>query len=83
MGQECAHCGNTLGFTQATCGACGWNNDDSCFRWIRVWDPQDRVQTAEHANRTRDSLRRFPRPEAEPSEADSDAPAALLLRAIA
>jgi hypothetical protein len=65
MGHECAHCGNTLGFTSPTCSACGWNEETKCFRWIRVWDPQDPVLTAEHANRTRDSLRARPRPESE------------------
>jgi hypothetical protein len=63
MIHECAHCGHMLGFTAATCAACGWNNADSCFRWIKVWDPQDPILTAEHARRTRDSLRERPRPE--------------------
>lgn len=71
MSHECAHCGHMLGYTSATCAACGWNNQDSCFRWIKVWDPIDPVQTAEHAMRTRDSLRERPRPEAMPRE-DSD-----------
>lgn len=83
MGQECAHCGNTLGFTFATCGACGWNTEDACFRWIRVWDPQDPVQTAEHANRTRDSLRSSPRPERESLDAATESTPLRLARAIA
>jgi hypothetical protein len=72
MDRECLHCGNTLGFTYGTCGACGWNEDDARFRWIKVWHPQDPLQIAEHATRTRDSLRSHPRPEPE-SGADRSA----------
>lgn len=79
MIHECAHCGHMLGYTSATCAACGWNNEDSCFRWIKVWDPQDPIQTAEHASRTRDSLRSHPRPEKQTVSDPGSGPRSQLL----